>query len=63
METVSKALDVGKRMIWGDTSPPAGPNEDKSTSDEPVSGVTGAGTSADPYDAGNRDGMPISPSH
>lgn len=53
IETVDKAVNAGKRAIWGnsnnDTNKPHG--------EEPISGVTGKGSATDPYDAGNRDGM------
>jgi len=64
MESVSKALDVGKKMIWGDASTSAAPTEENNTStsrEEPISGVTGEGTTLNPYDAGNREDQPEAP--
>jgi len=49
-----KVIDAGEQSLWPGTS---NMNIPHAEGEEPVSGVTGKGTSTDPYDAGNRDGM------
>lgn len=50
-----KVIDAGKQSLWPGTS---NMNIPHAEGEEPVSGVTGKGTSTDPYDAGNRDEQP-----
>ncbi|GAD96075.1 hypothetical protein PVAR5_4724 [Paecilomyces variotii No. 5] len=59
METVNKVIDSATQAIWGENS--SQPNQQQQHGSEPVSGVTGKGTTADPYDAGNRDEQPGAP--
>jgi hypothetical protein len=49
METITNAANAASKAIWGDST--------KSSSEEPVSGETGSGTAAEPYDKGNLEGM------
>lgn len=55
---VDKVVEAGKRVIWGEDG-----EKSQETSqvhgEEPVSGKMGLGTATDPYDAGNREGMPF----
>jgi hypothetical protein len=53
-----KVIDAGKQSLWPGTS---NMNIPHAEGEEPVSGVTGKGTSTDPYDAGNRDEQPEAP--
>lgn len=48
METVKTAYHNAEHALWGDTPRKAAPS-----SEEPISGIQGAGTATDPYDAGN----------
>ncbi|OXV08591.1 hypothetical protein Egran_03646 [Elaphomyces granulatus] len=53
-----KVIDAGEQSLWPGTS---NMNIPHAEGEEPVSGVTGKGTSTDPYDAGNRDEQPEAP--
>lgn len=60
METISNVASAASRAIFGDNS-----SEDKTqkqSGTEPVSGITGAGTADEPYDAGNNEGVFYLPS-
>lgn len=53
-------VDAGKKALWGSTATDDASSEQQRTphGEEPVSGEQGLGTAMDPYDAGNREGMP-----
>ncbi|KAL1847028.1 hypothetical protein Plec18170_008800 [Paecilomyces lecythidis] len=62
METVNKVIDSATQAIWGENSSQGQQQQQQQQhGSEPVSGVTGKGTKADPYDAGNRDEQPDAP--
>lgn len=48
MDSVKTAYHNAEHALWGDTGRKATPS-----SEEPISGIQGAGTATDPYDAGN----------
>lgn len=55
-------VDAGKKALWGSTTTDDASSEQQKTphGEEPVSGEQGLGTAMDPYDAGNKEGMPSS---
>lgn len=57
MDTVNRVVDAGYKAIWGE-SKESQQQTSISHGEEPVAGKRGLGTATDPYDAGNRDGMP-----
>ncbi|KAL4930844.1 uncharacterized protein BDV17DRAFT_289278 [Aspergillus undulatus] len=66
METVQQAYQTASNAVWNGVDALRGNNQTEQRvnqhGDEPMSGIQGKGTVADPYDAGNRDeqiGAPI----
>ncbi|KAI9837290.1 MAG: hypothetical protein M1819_000364 [Sarea resinae] len=51
MESINNAASAASKAIWGD-------NTQSQSGQEPVSGQTGAGTTNEPYDAGNTESNP-----
>jgi hypothetical protein len=63
METLTHAVQnastAASNAIWGEQQPQSQRTEQIVAArhgEEPLSGVQGKGTAADPYDAGNKDG-------
>lgn len=56
MEAISNVASAASRVIFGESEPQDKDKKPKESGTEPVSGVTGAGTAEEPYDAGNEEG-------
>lgn len=59
METISKALSAASTALWPQST--TSTTQPQPHGEEPLSGIQGQGTATDPYDAGNRLGLPPPP--